>query len=128
VRRSEVAVLETVEPDSTGAHTGSRCDHVYGGPTTSVLMCSVAVHLGAVKIVALATSRNPGGLGPMRNQVLPDGHRAVPDLSRMCLRFAMNCVFALRTIGRITGDASLIAGGKRRSTVLVNRARRRPRP
>ena len=34
----------------------------------------------------------------------------------------MNCVFALRTIGRIAGAASHIAGGKRRSTVLVNRA------
>ena len=70
----------------------------------------------------------PGvGVGPMRSQGLPDDHRAVHDLSRMCLRFAMNCVFALRTIGPITGDASLIAGGKRRSTVLRT-ARRRPRP
>lgn len=43
-RRSEVAVLETVEPDSAGAQTGSRCDHVSGGPTTSSLMCSVAMH------------------------------------------------------------------------------------
>jgi hypothetical protein len=41
VRRSEVEVLETVEPDSTGAHTGSRCGHVSGGPATSRLVCSV---------------------------------------------------------------------------------------
>jgi hypothetical protein len=75
VRRSEVAVLETVEPDSTGAHTGGRCGHVSGGPTTSGLVCSVAMHIGAVKTVALATSRNPGaGVGAMRNQGLPDGH------------------------------------------------------
>ena len=56
-------MLETVEPDSTGAHTGSRCGHVSGGPTTSGLVCSVAMHVGAVKIVALATSRNPGAGG-----------------------------------------------------------------
>src|SRR5215207_7698262 len=42
---------------------------------------------------------------------LPDGHRAVHDLCRMCLRFVMKWVFALRTIGRITGDASHTLAG-----------------
>ena len=71
VRRSEVAVLETVEPDSTGDHTGSRCDHVSGGQRRAA-SCAVLLSIGAVKIVALATSGTPArGVGPMQAKVYP---------------------------------------------------------